>query len=96
MGDQLRFELTTGLDVRLPDPPPWVPSTAAAHVMGLSKALAALDFTRAQIVAAYEAETARLKRGGDLRPVTVWRSSEGHIEYLPNPDENLTELAEKL
>lgn len=53
------FEATTprAADDRLP----WVPSSAVAHVAGLTKSLEHLGQTRLQIIAAYRAEIQHLQ-----------------------------------
>lgn len=79
MVDQLALNFSTGLDVRVETPAPWVPSSAAAHVVGLSKSLNSAGHGRAAIIAAYEHEAARLRAGGTLRPVTDWQA--GGVAY---------------
>ncbi|EQA98362.1 hypothetical protein ACFFV8_02475 [Sphingobium indicum] len=80
MVDQLALDFSTGLDVRVESPAPWIPSAAAAHVVGLSKALNSAGHGRFAIIAAYEAEIARLRNGSTLQPVTDWRAG-GVIAY---------------
>lgn len=78
--DQLALDFSTGLDVRVESPAPWVPSSAASHVVGLSKALHSAGHGRMAIIVAYEAEIARLRKGSTLRPVTDWRAG-GVVAY---------------